>query len=142
MQANLYMIPIGIVENSMVTTVELYLPDLNMVISSSGSTTIDSEEAEERYQETKLIQEIEIDDQQIAGLNDLKDLVIQKETKEQEILQELESVMSEAIEKFQNQPQIHVPSPFEMNQIDEDLDPGLNSGLIFKQGFFISIFEN
>ena len=115
----------------MVTTVELYLPDLNMVISSSGSTTIDSEEAEERYQETKLIQEIEIDDQQIAGLNDLKDLVIQKETKEQEILQELESVMSEAIEKFQNQPQIHVPSPFEMNQIDEDLDPGLNSGLIF-----------
>jgi len=130
-QANLYMIPIGIVENSMVTTVELYLPDLNMVISSSGSTTIDSEEAEERYQETKLIQEIEIDDQQIAGLNDLKDLVIQKETKEQEILQELESVMSEAIEKFQNQPQIHVPSPFEMNQIDEDLDPGLNSGLIF-----------
>ena len=131
MQANLYMIPIGIVENSMVTTVELYLPDLNMVISSSGSTTIDSEEAEERYQETKLIQEIEIDDQQIAGLNDLKDLVIQKETKEQEILQELESVMSEAIEKFQNQPQIHVPSPFEMNQIDEDLDPGLNSGLIF-----------
>ena len=58
MQAKIYAVPVGVINGQMVTTIEVYVPDLLLVVNPANSTVFETvEDAEEKYSELEAIKE-------------------------------------------------------------------------------------
>jgi len=137
MKGEFYNIPMGMTEQGIVTTIELFFPDLLLAFSPGNSSIFsDIDEASEKYGQFEKVMEIDIDDEETQVLNEMKSLLEAKQEKEEEIFSQLESVFSEAVDKIQNEPHIHMPTPGETSQIlgnfqtDDDDFLGDSSNLI------------
>ena len=130
MDAELYIVPVGMVEEQIVTTVEVYIPDLLLIVAPNNSSIIDDvKEAEERYEELKKIGDIEIPDEDKAAYEKLRESLQEKSLNEEECLSQLDPVISEVVQKFQSEPQIHIPTAGEASEVLGE--PG-GSGIIFE----------
>jgi len=127
MKAEIYVVPMGIMGQNIMTTIETYVPDLMLVISPGNSNVFDSkEEATERYENLQKVAEIEIDDDEKPSFEALKEVVQSKREEEEKILSQLEPILSETVQKLQNEPQIHIPTLGEASQILGQEGPSLS----------------
>ena len=128
MKGEVYAIPVGMMGDQFVTTIEVFIPELDLTIGPDGSKT--SEDLKESYQDYKKIADIEIPDEEKDNLLEFKNMIIANSLKEEEILSKLDEPLQEVVKKFQSEPQIHIPTMFESDQIlNDDLPEG--GGSIF-----------
>ena len=126
MLGELYMVPLGVVEQQVVTVIEIYIPDLLLIVAPGNSSLIENKkEAEERYEEFKKIGDIEIPDEDEQYYIELKQAIENKNILEETCLTHLDSVVSEAIHEFQSEPQIHIPTLNERSQLMGDGKSGI-----------------
>ena len=130
MEATLYAVPVGMMGDSLMTTIECCVPELLLIMTPGNSFVVDSqEELDEKYSELQPIAEFDIDDEQKLLFDDLKAKVEEKDKSEEGLFIKLEDVITDAVEKFKTSPQIHMPTADEISQISVDDDkPG--SGLV------------
>jgi len=118
MKGEVYAIPVGMMGDQFVTTIEVFIPELDLTIGPDGSKT--SEDLKESYQDYKKIADIEIPDEEKDNLLEFKNMIIANSLKEEEILSKLDEPLQEVVKKFQSEPQIHIPTMFESDQILKD----------------------
>ena len=126
MNAELYIVPVGMVEEEIVTNIEIYISDLSMIVSPENSMLIEEEEAEKRYEDLAKVSDIELPDEDKQVYENLQLSLATKFDNEVAVLSKLEPLITEAIEKFQSQPQIHIPTACETSEVLGD------SGIIFE----------
>lgn len=114
MKAELYVVPMGVMDQQMMATIEAFFPDLSMSVSNLGSQIIDNKD---RYEHLRKIKDIEIPITREKLYNELHTALTNKDIKEMEVFMDLAPVLESAVKEIQNQPQIHVPTPEESSQI-------------------------
>jgi len=131
MKAQIYVVPVAMTEEGLITDIEIYIPDLTLIVSVSGSQIIDNNMAEEKYSELKIVKEIDIDDESdIALYKELKDILSQKDAKEIEIFNRNNILLETIADEMATSPHIHIPTPGEISQLSDDFSG--NSGLILE----------
>lgn len=123
MKIRIYAIPIGVMGNQMVTTVEVCIPDMLMTISFPNDSCIynSQEELDAKYEQAQLIQELYIDDDNLQSFLDLKELLSKKQELENKVTTVLNSFVEDAVEEFKNKPRIEIASESDLNNINDSI---------------------
>ena len=136
MQAQIYAVPIGAMGNEIVTTIEIYIPEMDLIVGPGSSSV--QEDAKDRYEQLKCIGEFEIEkvhEDMVLALEELKEKLVEAETKEEEVLTLLDDSIREVVNAFQAVPQIQIATSSEMSQIlgsSQFPDDDDNSRIIFE----------
>ena len=117
MDAELYIVPVGVVEQQIVSSVEIYIPELNMIISPGNSTLVNQEEVTQRYEELEKIADLEIPDDETDVYKELQASVALHMQCEEKALSQLDPIITDAVQKFQAEPHIHIPTIDETSEI-------------------------
>ena len=141
MNAELYIVPVGMVEQQIVSSVEVYISDLDMIVAPGNSSIVTEEEAKERYADLRKIADIELPasvplygDEEITIYEELQQNIVKSSECEELALSKLDSVISEAIEKFKSEPQIHIPTASETSELMGSPDQFLEDSNIILEG--------
>ena|SRR3990167_8108172 len=129
MQGQIYIVPVGMMGNEFVTTVEICIPDLLLIITPGNSTAVDSiDTINEKYSNLKCIKEIEISEENVALFQDLKDAIDVHLDLEAKAFQELDEQVNQAVHEFQMQPQIQIASTDDLERLSEDFSENDDEG--------------
>lgn len=131
MKAELYLIPMGIMGEQVVTTVAVYIPDMNLIVAPGNSSEAD-ENTKEKYENLQKIADIDIPDEDKAAYEELGQAIAEKQDREEYVLSKLDSTISDAVQKFQAEPHIHIPTIDETSQIIGEQDNNDGSGIIIE----------
>jgi hypothetical protein len=136
MQAQIYAVPVGVINGQMITTIEVFVPDLLLVVNPANSSVFESvEEAEEKYSELEAIKEFEIEKLDESLFNNLSDIVKQRAEVEGDIFIKLDKTIRDAINEFKNTPKIHIPSAGEVSMLSGGMEEDDGGGRIILDGF-------
>ena len=114
MQIELYAVPVGVSEGQIFSSIEIYVPDLNLLISNSGSHGISEEESKERYNVDDNQYVIKIGTEEIP--KDMENLYIElkscvelEEALSVKIFDHLGPIIEQKSTEIQSQPKIIIP---------------------------------
>jgi len=120
MNAELYIVPIGIADERIVSSVEVYVPDLDMIIAPGNSTLLNKDEAAAHYENQKKVADIEIEEEESKIYKELQASVALHMQCEEKALSALDPLIVDAIKKFQAEPHIHIPTADETSAVMGD----------------------
>lgn len=121
MKGEIYIVPMGMLGDNLITTVEILVRDYLISINpESGLSLVDEEEIKEKFNNLKCMAEIEIDQETEENIKGVKSILEEKLEKELNILEKIGPTLQKEIDRIQNEPQIHIPTMDEISELGQN----------------------